>query len=63
VTIDDVAAAAHAYLRDDRAITATVRPPLATPAAQKRSKTKAPPPPSNEPRPSKRAKPRSRRNA
>jgi len=63
VTVDDVAAAAQTYLREDRAITATVRPPIASPAAQKRSKTKAPPPPSKEPRPSKRAKPRSRRNA
>jgi zinc protease len=62
VTADDVAAAARAYLREDRAITATVRPPAATPGALKRSKTKAPPPPKT-PRPSKRAKPRSRRNA
>src|SRR5678815_891907 len=33
VTPDAVAAAVASYLRDDRAITATVRPPLATPAA------------------------------
>jgi zinc protease len=43
VTPDDVAAAAASYLRDDRAITATVRPPAATPAATKRSKLRAPP--------------------
>jgi zinc protease len=38
VTIADVAAAAGAYLRPERAIVATVRPPSATPAAQQRSK-------------------------
>ncbi|HTR51630.1 MAG TPA: pitrilysin family protein [Kofleriaceae bacterium] len=38
VTAAEVAAAARAYLRDDLAITATVRPPAATPAAKKRSK-------------------------
>jgi zinc protease len=38
VTAADVLAAARSYLRVDRAITATVRPPVATPAAQKRSK-------------------------
>ncbi|HEX5062946.1 MAG TPA: pitrilysin family protein, partial [Kofleriaceae bacterium] len=38
VTVDDVAAAATAYLRSDRAITATVRPPVRTPGAAKRSK-------------------------
>jgi zinc protease len=43
VTAGDVAAAAAAYLRDDRAITATVRPPAATPSATKRSKLRAPP--------------------
>jgi zinc protease len=43
VTPAAVAAAAAAYLRDDRAITATVRPPAATPAATKRSKLRAPP--------------------
>ncbi|MEJ7602614.1 MAG: hypothetical protein WKG01_32280 [Kofleriaceae bacterium] len=37
----DVAAAATRYLRADRAITATVRPPAATPAAIKRSKLPA----------------------
>src|SRR5262249_8658729 len=31
VTVESVAAAAQTYLRDDRAITATVRPPLRTP--------------------------------
>jgi zinc protease len=45
VTPADVAAAAAAYLRDDRAITATVRPPAATPAATRRSKLRAPPAP------------------
>jgi zinc protease len=38
VTVEDVAAAAQAYLRPDRAITATVRPPARTPGAAKRSK-------------------------
>ncbi|HEU4612720.1 MAG TPA: pitrilysin family protein, partial [Kofleriaceae bacterium] len=38
VTVDDVAAAARTYLRDDRAITATVRPPARTPGATKRSR-------------------------
>jgi zinc protease len=38
VTRAEVIAAARAYLRDDRAIVATVRPPAATPAAQKRAK-------------------------
>jgi zinc protease len=52
VTPGDVAAAAAAYLRDDRAITATVRPPAATPAATKRSKLRAPPrPPARHPPP------------
>jgi len=45
VTVDDVAAAAASYLRDDRAITATVRPPAATPAARKRSRLATPPTP------------------
>jgi zinc protease len=36
VTAADVAEAARKYLRDDRAITATVRPPAASPAASKR---------------------------
>jgi zinc protease len=38
VTIADVAAAAKAYLRDDRAVTATVRPPVRTRGAAKRSR-------------------------
>lgn len=38
VTVDDVAEAAGNYLREDRAITATVRPPVRTPAAAKKSK-------------------------
>jgi zinc protease len=38
VTPAEVAAAIATYLRDDRAITATVRPPGATPAATRRSK-------------------------
>ncbi|HEY0193456.1 MAG TPA: pitrilysin family protein, partial [Kofleriaceae bacterium] len=38
VALADVAAAAKAYLVPGRAITATVRPPLATPAAKKKSK-------------------------
>ncbi|HET7501677.1 MAG TPA: pitrilysin family protein [Kofleriaceae bacterium] len=42
VTPADVVAAAASYLRDDLAITATVRPPVATPAARKRSKLPAP---------------------
>lgn len=44
VTLDDVAAAAQAYLRGDRAITATVRPAVRTPGASKRSKLPAAPP-------------------
>jgi zinc protease len=42
VTPAQVAAAVASYLRDDRAITATVRPPIATPAATRRSKLPAP---------------------
>ncbi|HET9627192.1 MAG TPA: pitrilysin family protein [Kofleriaceae bacterium] len=45
VTPAQIAAAAASYLRDDRAITATVRPPAATPGAAKRSKLAAPPAP------------------
>ncbi len=41
ITIDDVAAAAASYLRVDREITATVRPPAPSPAAQKRSRLPA----------------------
>ena len=47
VTRDDVLAAARAYLRDDRQVIATVRPPAASPAAAKRSRlpaASAPPP-------------------
>jgi zinc protease len=44
VTPAAIAAAAATYLRDDRAVTATVRPPVATPAATRRSKLPAPPP-------------------
>jgi zinc protease len=43
VTPADITAAATKYLRDDRMITATVRSPIATPAAQQRSKMKQPP--------------------
>lgn len=42
VTTADVAAAARTYLRDDRAITATVRPPSKTKGAAKRSRTSKP---------------------
>jgi len=42
VTPAQVAGAVASYLRDDRAITATVRPPIATPAAIRRSKLPAP---------------------
>jgi zinc protease len=56
----DVAAAAATYLRDDRAITATVQPPAASPGAQRRSKLPTPRP---TPRPTpKRAPPRPRSN-
>jgi zinc protease len=54
VTPAEVAAAAATYLVDDRAITATVRPPVATPAATRRSKLPAPPaprPPARHPAP------------
>jgi zinc protease len=51
VTLADVAAAAQTYLRADRAITATVRPPLQTPGAAKRSKL-----PTTKPVPPKRGK-------
>jgi len=54
VTPAEVAAASAAYLRDDRAITATVRPPVATPAATRRSKLPTPPaarPPAKHPPP------------
>ncbi|MFT3693417.1 MAG: pitrilysin family protein [Kofleriaceae bacterium] len=38
VTLADVAAAAQTYLIPERAITATVRPPVKTPAAEKKSR-------------------------
>jgi zinc protease len=44
VTPAAVARAVTTYLRDDRAITATVRPPLATPGATRRSRLPAGPP-------------------
>jgi zinc protease len=44
VSLDDVAAAAKSYLRPERAITATVRPPVRTPGAAKRSKLPVPKP-------------------
>jgi zinc protease len=40
VTLADVTAAAKTYLRSDRAITATVRPPVETPAATKKRRPK-----------------------
>jgi zinc protease len=43
VTVADVAAAAQSYLKPERAITATVRPPARTPGAAKRSKLPAKP--------------------
>ena len=65
VTPADVAAATATYLRDDRAITATVRPPVATPAATRRSKLPGPPPPRRPAQPSPRVppSPRSPRSA
>ncbi len=57
---EDVAAAAAAYLRPDRMITATVRPPSATPGATRRSKTPAAAP---RPAPGRRAPARPRPNA
>ena len=65
ITPDDVAAAAATYLRDELAITATVRPPAATPAAKRRSKLPAPPSPPGPPVPRPPARhppPRSRGN-
>jgi len=55
VTRAEVAAAAIAYLRADRAITATVRPRAASPAADKRSRLPVPPRPArpNSQRPTK----------
>jgi len=57
---EDVAAAAAAYLRPDRMITATVAPPSATPGAKRRSKTPQPPAPRP---PARRAPTRPRTNA
>ncbi len=48
----DITAAAAKYLRVDRMITATIRPPVASPAATKRSLTK-PPAPIKSPAPTK----------
>ena len=62
VTSDDVAAAAKSYLREDRAITATVRPPAATPAAEKKSRIAPGRGPIKAP-PKRRPKRRSRRHA
>jgi zinc protease len=42
VRVEDVAAAAASYLRWDRAVTATVRPPAMTPGAEQRSKIRQP---------------------
>ncbi|HEY0477250.1 MAG TPA: pitrilysin family protein [Kofleriaceae bacterium] len=58
VTPVAVAAAVASYLRDDRTITATVRPPVATPGAVRRSKLPAAPPLP----PAKHPPPRPRRN-
>ena len=52
VTPTDIAAAASTYLRADRAITATVQPPSASPAAKRRSKLPVPTKPATKkPRP------------
>jgi len=61
VTVDEVTAAATAYLRDDRAITATVRPPVVTPGAEKRSRIAPPSGPIKAPPKRKPARKRSRR--
>jgi len=63
ITIDDVAAAAKTYLREDRAITATVRPPASTPAAKKRSHIAPPSGPRKAPPRPKKSSRRPRRNA
>ena len=65
VTPADVAAATATYLEAERAITATVRPPVATPAATRRSKLPAPPAPAAPPAsrlPARHPPPRSRGN-
>ncbi len=68
VTLDDVTAAATTYLREDRAITATVRPPAASPGAVRRGLIKSAPKSAPPPRSKSRSKPargtstRSRRN-
>lgn len=60
----DVTAAATAYLRDDRAVTATVRPLAATPAATKKSRLPKSPAPAPAPRvPPKHASGRPKGNA
>jgi zinc protease len=62
VTSGEVAAAAKTYLRADRAITATVRPPTATPAADKKSRIAPPSGPIKAP-PKRRSRRGTRRNA
>ncbi|MCW5803368.1 MAG: insulinase family protein [Deltaproteobacteria bacterium] len=61
VGVAEVAAAAATYLRADRMIDATVRPPSPSPAAAKRSKVPGPPPKAT-PAPPRRASPRPRGN-
>jgi zinc protease len=51
VTPADVASSAASYLRDDRAITATIRPPASTPAATRRVRPRGAAPPAVHPRP------------
>jgi hypothetical protein len=53
VTPAAVTQAVATYLRDDRAITATIRPPVATPGATRRSRLPAGPrlPPAKHPPP------------
>jgi zinc protease len=62
VTPVQIAAAAATYLRDDRSITATIRPPIATPAATRRSKLPAPSSPPAPRPPAKHPPPRPRGN-
>jgi zinc protease len=61
VTTAEVAAAAVAYLRADREVIATVRPPAASPAAARRSRAAKPPRPA--PAPARRPAARPRPNA
>ena len=58
----DIAAAATAYLRADRMIDATVRPPSTSPGAAKRSKLPGPPPPPPKPAPPRPVRTRPRGN-